>query len=85
MSYLVAFGLLTVVLEKSCINHLAYDGDIVPGPVEVLDNPLLNFDGTMIPVYNSSVIESWSADAVSADGESGLAFTSSRGYPPSID
>ncbi|KAM0693795.1 hypothetical protein Q7P36_007052 [Cladosporium allicinum] len=79
MSYLLSFSLLTAVPAKSCFNHLAYDGDIVDGPVEILDNPLLNFDGAMIPVYNSSVIESWSADAVSADGESGLALTSSRG------
>ena len=79
MSYLLTFSLLTAVLAKSCFNHLAYDGDIFDGPVEILDNTLLNFDGVMIPVYNSSVIESWSADAVSADGESGLALTSSRG------
>jgi hypothetical protein len=79
MSYLLAFGFLAVVLAKSRINHPAHDGDIVHGPVEMLDNPLLNFDRVMIPVYNSSVMESWSADAVSADGESGLAFTSSRG------
>jgi hypothetical protein len=58
MSYLLAFGLLTVVLAKSCINHPAHDGGIVYGPVEMLDNPLLNFDGVIILVYNSSVIES---------------------------
>lgn len=75
-------SLLAVVVlanQTTCINHIAYDGVSVDGPVEIIDDPLLNLDGIMIPIYNNSAIEDWSADAVSIDGKSSLAFMSSRG------
>lgn len=55
------------------------NGDIVDGDVKMIDDPLRNFDGIMIPAYNGSAIEDWSHDAVSDDGLTGLAFTTNRG------
>lgn len=67
------------ITNTTCTSYPASDGDIVDGHVEMIDDPLRNFDSIMIPVYNDSAIEDWSHDAVSADGLTGLAFTSSRG------
>lgn len=75
----VLIYLSTLAYAKNCTNHPAYDGIIVEGPVQLIDDPLKNFDATMIPLYNGSAIEDWSHDAASADGSTGLAFTSSRG------
>lgn len=77
-SFLI-LSLSAVVLGTRCNNDPATDGIITEGPVEMIDDPLRNFDAIMIPVYNESAIEDWSHDAVSKDGSTGLAFTSSRG------
>ncbi|KEY69962.1 hypothetical protein S7711_09682 [Stachybotrys chartarum IBT 7711] len=80
LSLLLGRGVVAYQRNSStCVNHPALDGDIVNGHVEMIDDPLRNFDSIMIPVYNASAIEDWSHDAVSADGMTGLAFTSSRG------
>lgn len=75
----VLLALAAVAHGAACTDHLALDGDIVDRHVEMIDDPLLNFDAVMIPTYNGSAIEDWSHDATSADGKAGLAFTSSRG------
>ncbi|CAH0055619.1 unnamed protein product [Clonostachys solani] len=79
MRYYQLLSLAAVAYGATCVNYPAIDGDIVHGDVELIDDPLRNFDSMMIPVYNDSAIEDWSHDAVSADGLTGLAFTSSRG------
>lgn len=79
MQYYHLLGLAAVAFGATCVNYPAIDGDIVHGHVELIDDPLRHFDSMMIPVYNDSAIEDWSHDAVSADGLTGLAFTSSRG------
>lgn len=79
MRYYLLASLPTVAYGTSCINHPASDGFVVDGPVKLFEDPLRNFDSVMIPVYNNSAIEDWSHDAVSADGSSGMALTSSRG------
>lgn len=77
-SFLI-LSLSAVAHTTHCTNNPASNGVIVDGPVQMIDDPLRNFDAIMIPVYNGSAIEDWSHDAVSADGSTGLAFTSSRG------
>lgn len=77
-SFLI-LGLSAVVLGTECINDPTTEGVITEGLVELIDDPLRNFDAIMIPIYNGSAIEDWSHDAVSTDGSTGLAFTSSRG------
>jgi len=69
----------TASTARRCTNHAAKNGIYVEGPVDVIDDPLANFDAPKLATYNRTAVEDWSHDAVSEDGSMGLAFTYSRG------
>jgi hypothetical protein len=59
---------------QTCSVDTALAGVHVNGSVSMVDNPLAHFDSPKTGGFNATVGESWSFDAVAADGQSGMAF-----------
>lgn len=69
----------TEFISYSCSNNSHIAGAYVNGTVHMKDNPWTPFDAPMTERFNLTTGEDWSFEGVSADGQSGMGFTFSRG------
>jgi hypothetical protein len=66
--------------REQCTEHRALAGEFVQGgPAEVSADPLTHFDSPMVTVFDDSVSENWSFDAVSDDGKASIVLYLTRG------
>ncbi|KAG5794171.1 hypothetical protein H9Q69_006789 [Fusarium xylarioides] len=65
--------------NKQCFEHQATAGKFVDGPATMSVDPLIGFDSPMVSVFNSTVSENWSFDAVSHDGRASIVVYLTRG------
>lgn len=64
---------------KKCTEHRALRGDFVEGPAVVSADPMTHFDSPMVTVFDNSISENWSFDAVSKDGKASIVLYLTRG------
>jgi hypothetical protein len=65
--------------NKQCLKHKCLAGRFVDGPAKMSVDPLVAFDSPMVSVFNSTVSENWSFDAVSHDGRASIVVYLTRG------
>src|SRR5688500_2898409 len=65
--------------QHCCFTDAQAAGVFVNGSVSMNDNPWTHFDAPMTKGFNITNGEDWSFEGVSADGQSGMGFTFSRG------
>lgn len=65
--------------NKQCFKHESLAGRFVDGPAKMSVDPLVAFDSPMVSVFNSTVSENWSFDAVSHDGRASIVVYLTRG------
>ncbi|KAK3370938.1 hypothetical protein B0T24DRAFT_594809 [Lasiosphaeria ovina] len=69
----------TGCIHDCCSNNTHAAGAYVNGTVHMKDSPWTPFDAPMTEGFNLTNGEDWSFEGVSADGQSGMGFTFSRG------
>lgn len=80
LAILLAAGVTGVTLPKHhCSTDTQVAGAYVNASVPMNDNPWTQFDAPMTKGFNLTAGEDWSFEGVSADGQSGMGFTFSRG------
>jgi len=62
-----------------CTEHRALQGRFFEGPASVSADPLAHFDSPMVTVFDDSISENWSFDAVSQDGKASIVLYLTRG------
>lgn len=65
--------------NKLCFKHKSLAGGFLDGPAKMSVDPLVAFDSPMVSVFNSTVSENWSFDAVSHDGKASIVVYFTRG------
>ncbi|KIL93658.1 hypothetical protein FAVG1_02218 [Fusarium avenaceum] len=65
--------------NKQCFKHESLVGRFVDGPAKMSVDPLVAFDSPMVSVFNSTVSENWSFDAVSHNGRASIVVYLTRG------
>ncbi|KAF2108235.1 hypothetical protein BDV96DRAFT_587948 [Lophiotrema nucula] len=64
---------------KKCTEHRALRGEFVEGPAVFSADPTTHFDSPMVTVFDDSISENWSFDAVSKDGKASIVLYLTRG------
>ncbi|KAK4149426.1 hypothetical protein C8A00DRAFT_18883 [Chaetomidium leptoderma] len=79
LAFMAASTASAALKGDKCTEHRALVGEFVQGPAMVSANPSTHFDSPMVTVFDDSVSENWSFDAVSEDGKASLVLYLTRG------
>lgn len=79
LPWVAAFTASAARDTEECIEHRAVLGEFVDGPPVIGADPLVHFDSPMVTVFDDSVSENWSFDAVSDDGKASIVLYVTRG------
>ncbi|KAH6676864.1 hypothetical protein F5X68DRAFT_245857 [Plectosphaerella plurivora] len=85
---LMAFGVAATASVTPpgdhCTKHRALRGQFVQGAPIISADPLTHFDSPMVTVFDDSISENWSFDAVSEDGQASIVVYLTRGTVANI-
>ncbi|CAM1507970.1 Fc.00g048180.m01.CDS01 [Cosmosporella sp. VM-42] len=79
VAYLARLSISARTQDSKCVEHRSFADKFVDGPAGMSADPLVPFDSPMVSVFNSTISENWSFDAVSHDGKASIVVYVTRG------